>query len=236
MRLAVMQPYIFPYIGYFQLIQATDVFVFYDDVNFIKGGWIHRNRLLVNNSDILFTVPLLKPSSFRKLNEIEINTKIYKTWKEKFFRTIKQSYSKAPFYKEVLPLIESVFTSVDSVNIGKLAARSVMEICNYLDIKTQFIFSSERFAESQNMGRTDRLLYIAKLLKSHTYINTIGGKELYKTEDFIKEEIVLKFIKTGEVVYPQYAHKFIPNLSIIDVLMFNSKEEIQKMLNSYELI
>ncbi|QQX76802.1 MULTISPECIES: WbqC family protein [Aequorivita] len=236
MKLAIMQPYVFPYIGYFQLINAVDVFIFYDDVNFIKGGWIHRNKLLVNNSEYLFTVPLLKPSSFRKLTEIEINPKIYISWRHNFFKTLQQSYSKAPYYNEVLPLIERVLKNHISANIGKIAARSVMEVCEYLEIKNQLFFSSERFAASQNKGRTERLIYIAKLLEADTYINAIGGKKLYRNEDFNKEGIKLEFIKTGEIEYTQYSNEFVPNLSIIDVMMFNSKEQIQIMLNRYELI
>lgn len=233
MRLAVMQPYIFPYIGYFQLINATDVFVFYDDVNFINKGWINRNQILMGNKSTRFTIPLKKASQNKLIYQIETN--IDEKWLLTFFKSLLQSYSKAPYYKEVLPIMERVFTNVESTNIGELAARSVMEVCGYLDIKVQWVFSSDRFAESQNNGRIERLLHIAKSLKCDTYINAIGGKELYTIDDFSKEGIKLKFIKTGDVVYPQYSNKFVPNLSIIDLMMFNSKEQIHLLLKNYSL-
>ncbi len=236
MKIAIMQPYIFPYIGYFQLIDAVDKFVFYDDVNFIKGGWIHRNKLLSNQAGNLFTLPLQNPSSFKAINKTIINRKIFNLWKIKFFKTIQQSYSKAPYYNEIYPIIERVFKVGESTNIGFLAAKSILEVCDYLDIKKQWFFSSENFSESQNIERTQRLLNISKSLDAEFYINTIGGKELYNNNDFSENGITLKFINTGKIEYVQYSNDFVPNLSIIDVLMFNSKQETLRLLKQYTLI
>ncbi len=231
-----MQPYTFPYIGYFQLIEAVDSFVFYDDVNFIKGGWIHRNRLLVNHTDNLFTIPLLKASSFKSINKVEINSIIFDNWKRKFFKTIKLSYSKAPYYNEVLPVIERVFSNEEYATIDCLASKSIKEVCKYLGINKQWYYSSNHFTNSLNMGRTERLLHIANSLGCNTYINTIGGEKLYEKNDFIKNGVTLHFIKLEEVSYTQYSNNFVPNLSIIDVMMFNSIEDIHLLLKKYSLI
>ncbi len=235
MKLAVMQPYIFPYLGYFQLIAASDVFVFYDDVNFIKGGWIHRNRILVNNSDNMFTIPLIKPSSFRSICETEINFRILDKWKRTFIKTIIQSYKKAPYFKEVYSLIDSVLSLKEPTTISVLASKSVLAVCNYLGIEKKWLYSSQQFPNSKNKGRTERLLYISTELGCDTYINTTGGKELYLSTDFINAGVTLKFIKTEAVVYSQFSNTFVPNLSIIDVLMFNSKAEVRALLEKYSL-
>ena len=87
MKLAIMQPYIFPYLGYFQLLNSVDHFVFYDDVNFIKGGWVNRNQLLINNQNKFFTVPLKKIISFTPINEVEIHKKLYPNWRSKFYNS-----------------------------------------------------------------------------------------------------------------------------------------------------
>jgi hypothetical protein len=235
MKLAVMQPYIFPYLGYFQLIAASDVFVFYDDVNFIKGGWIHRNRILVNNSNNMFTIPLIKPSSFRSISETEINFGILDKWKRTFFKTITQSYKKAPYFKEIYLLIDSVLSLKEPITISVLASKSILEVFNYLEIEKRWLYSSHQFPDSKNKGRTERLLYMATELGCDTYINSIGGKELYVSTDFINAGITLKFIKMEEVVYSQSSNKFVPNLSIIDVLMYNSKAEVHTLLEKYSL-
>ena len=233
---AIMQPYLFPYIGYFKLIHAVDKFVFYDDVNFIKGGWIHRNKLLVNNKENLFTIPLTKPSSFIKIKDTKLNTKIYKIWVLKFYKTLQQSYSRAPFYNEVLQILDKVFKEDVSNNIGDFASKSILEVCNYLDFKKKWYYSSKNFNDTQDIGRTERLIHMSKLLNCDTYINTIGGERLYSIDDFLKENLTLKFLSIKQDVYKQFSNEFIPNLSIIDVLMFNSKDQVKKLLTNYSFV
>lgn len=228
-----MQPYVFPYIGYFQMINAVDVFVFYDDVNYIKNGWINRNKILVNGNEKLFTIPLNNASSFKYIRDTGINTDIaaYK----KILTTIEQSYKKAPFYNVIMPLVRSVF-SANHTSIADFAIHSVEVINNYLGISTILKRSSVDFKESKGMERADRLVHICNNLGSNEYINAIGGKELYSKEEFASKGIDLKFIKSKSVEYKQFNNEFVPWLSIIDVLMFNSKEEIYELLNQYELI
>jgi hypothetical protein len=236
MKLAVMQPYLFPYIGYFQLINAVDKFVIYDDVNFIKQGWINRNTILVQEKRHLFTVPLINQSSFSKINEVFVNTKFYNSWRIKTLRTLEQSYKKAPFFKEIYDLVAAVLDiGMQEIDIATLARKSLVETSKYLDINTEFIFTSSIYENQELSGKT-RVIDICRREKGLYYINPIGGQELYDKEFFKRNELELSFIKTLAIEYRQFNNEFAPCLSIIDVLMFNSIEETKLLLNKYELV
>ena len=229
-----MQPYIFPYIGYFQMVHAVDKFVFYDDVNFIKKGWINRNRILVNGKDFMLTVPLLKASQNNLILESYLRKDTYGEWKDKLLQTIELNYKKASHFEEIFPLLKTFFDA-DYQNISEMAIESVKLVSQYLGLNTEFALSSEAY-ENRGLERQKRLIDICKIEKANHYINALGGQELYKKEDFLKEGIKLDFIKTLPIEYKQFNNDFVPWLSIIDVLMFNSKEEAQEMLNKYELV
>ena len=231
MKLAIMQPYFFPYIGYWQLINAVDKYVVYDDVTYIKGGWISRNNILLNNSKHMLTLPLVSPSSFKKINEIDITKEI--KMKEKVIKTIKTAYLKAPYYKDIIPFIERLFDS--NTNIATLNYNAILEINNYLEITTEVLLSSAIEKDNSLKGQ-DKVLHINKVLGADIYINAIGGKKLYSKDKFEEKNIKLFFLQTGDIKYKQYNDEFIPNLSIIDVLMFNDKKKIQDFLNNYTLI
>jgi hypothetical protein len=232
MKLAIMQPYIFPYIGYFQLIKAVDKFVLYDDVNFINRGWINRNRILVNGIDSMFTIPLKDASQNKLINEIDVNWD--NNWKSKFLKTIEQSYKKAPFYAEVLPIIEKTI-EINGGQFSQIIEQNLRLICEYLAIKTEIISSSSIYQNTDKKAQ-ERILDICLQEKANHYINPIGGLELYDKDVFAKENMVMNFIKSKSVEYKQFKNDFVPWLSIIDVLMFNSKEEINKFLDNYELV
>src|SRR5690606_28909470 len=152
-RIAIMQPYIFPYIGYFQLINAVDTFVFYDDVNFIKQGWVNRNSILVNNKDMLFTVPVAKISSFSEIKDTRLDHVNYSIWRNKFCKTLIQNYKKAPFFNEVYPLIRKILDNkIDT--IGELAIISIINTCEYLDMEKDFKVSSIQFPDTKGLERT----------------------------------------------------------------------------------
>lgn len=235
MKIAIMQPYIFPYIGYFQLINAVDKFVFYDDVNYIKGGWINRNQILLNGNKNLFTVPLKNASSFQTINETLIHTELYLKWKKKFLKSLEQSYKKAPFFDFVYPLIHQVLET-NHTTIADLCIDSIKQVYNYLALEVVFETSSEKYPETKGMEKAERLIKICRTNQANTYINPIGGKELYQKETFKENGIDLFFIENQLMPYPQFNNDFVPGLSIIDVLMFNSKEDIKKMLNQYQLV
>ena len=236
MKIAIMQPYLFPYIGYFQLIKAVGKFIVYDDVNFIKQGWINRNSILVQNKSYLFTLPLSNQSSFSKINEIKINDKLYESWKIKILRTVEQSYKKAPFFFDSFVLLNEILNvTVENLTISKYNANGIKIICNYLNIKTEIIDSSSIYINSDLKGQ-NRILDICLREQAIHYINPIGGLDLYDRDIFKDSSIQLNFLKTDTIIYNQFGQEFVPFLSIIDVLMFNSPEEINVMLDNYKLL
>lgn len=233
MKLGIMQPYFFPYLGYWQLINAVDKYVIYDDVNYIKGGWINRNRILSNGNPAYFKLSVIGASSNKLINEIEVNTneKII----SKCLKTIKETYSKAPYFNDVYQLIETIILYGEN-NLALYLKNSLEIISHYLDINTEFILSSDINKDNGLKGQ-DKVIHICKLLNANEYYNAIGGQKLYSFEEFKNNGLKLSFLKTELTEYSQAKSQvFIPGLSIIDVLMFNSKEECKKMLNSYELI
>lgn len=232
-KLAIMQSYFFPYLGYWQLINAVDKFVIYDDVNYIKRGWINRNNILVNGEAKFINLRIRKASQNKLINEHEIvDDDIYNKY---LLKVIKASYCYAPFFNYVFPIVESVINQPEK-NLAKYLEFSIIEVCKYLRINTDIIISSE-ISKSNEFKGQERIIDICKLLSTDQYINAIGGQSLYSKPDFNLCGIELKFLKTHEVKYPQFGqNKFVPNLSILDVMMFNSPEKISSMLAEYELI
>ncbi len=232
MKLGIMQPYFFPYIGYWQLINAVDKYVIYDDVNYIKGGWINRNRILMNGNIQFFNIKIKGASSNKLINEIEIE--IDKIYNLKLIRTLEYCYKKAPFFNQCLPLIERIL-NYEEINLAKFLEFSIKEICNYLDIHTEIFISSE-IHKSNKLKGEDKVLEICKILNASEYFNAIGGKELYSYEKFEVNNVELKFLQPKEIFYKQFSNDFVKNLSLIDVLMFNSIESIKMMFEKYTLI
>ncbi|HVX25473.1 MAG TPA: WbqC family protein [Parafilimonas sp.] len=231
MKAAIMQPYFFPYIGYFQLIHAVDKFVFLDDVNFINRGWINRNRILVNGQPYMFTVSLKDASQNKLINATEMADD---GSSDKILKTIEHAYKKAPYFEVVYNLLKQVFFS-QANDIATLAKKSIHAVCTFLNIDTVIIEGSAVFNNKQLHGE-ERIIDINKQLLASDYINVIGGEELYSKENFADEGINLHFLKTNEITYSQFSKDFVPSLSIIDVLMFNEKHAIQKMLLQYEIV
>jgi hypothetical protein len=226
-----MQPYFLPYIGYFQLINAVDVFVFYNDVNYINRGWVNRNYILVNGQKNLITVPLLDASQNKLINEIKVDYN--GKWRTKMLQTIYYSYKRAPYFNRVYPLIENCFND-PFINISDFNITLIKCICDYLQLGEKiFLLSSD--LDNKHLKSTARILDICNLEKASHYINPIGGKELYDSGDFLRFKIKLSFLKSNEIFYMQTGNKFVQNLSIIDILMFNSTHEIMGFLEKYKL-
>jgi hypothetical protein len=230
MKIAVMQPYLFPYIGYFQLINTVDKFVFYDDVNFIKNGWINRNRIIINNSSKYITIQLKGASPNKIINEIEFTDN-----REKLKSTIRMAYCKAPYYGAVWPLIEEAL-SINTQKISDQSIFSVKLVCEYLGTNTKFEVSSEKYPHTKGLEKVARLVEVCRINEATTYINSYGGKELYRKDIFRESNIKLQFLRTVLTDYKQFSNVFFPSLSIIDVLMFNSVNDIQSMLENYDIL
>lgn len=232
MKLVIMQPYLFPYLGYWQMVANADVFVVYDDVNYINRGWINRNNILVNGQAWMFTMPLNKASQNKLINEIELNDD--PKAKEKILRTIQTSYKKAPFYGEVYPLIEKVFFNPQK-NLALFLKDQFETVFGFLDIRTKVFLSSDVKKDNALKGQ-DKILEICRKLGCDTYINAIGGQKLYSYDAFEKQNMRLRFIRMKAVEYPQFGKPFVPCLSFIDVMMFNDKARIKDLLRQYELL
>lgn len=232
MKIAVMQPYFLPYLGYFQLINAVDKFVFYDDVNFIKKGWINRNNFLLNGNPHLFTIPLKQASQNRKINTIQLS--IDEKWVKSFFKTLEQAYKNAPYYNNVIELLIKIFDK-KTLFISELAKLSIIETAQYLSIPTTFEFTSAIYNNVELKG-SSRILDICRKENADTYINPIGGRELYDKKDFAETGIQLFFQKMKTVSYTQFEHDFVPSLSMLDVIMFNSPQQSLSLLSNFELL
>jgi hypothetical protein len=229
MKLGIMQPYFLPYIGYWQLLNAVDTYVIYDDVAYIKQGWVNRNRMLVNGKDFLFSLPLIDASSFKNINQIDIMAA-----NPKLLKTIEQAYAKAPYFKQVFPLVISIVNHADR-NLAGYVTNSIGSVADYLQIRTKILVSSDIDKDNDLKGQ-EKVLHICEKLGATRYYNAVGGQELYSKEEFAWKNISLMFLKTNPITYKQFKNEFVPGLSILDVMMFNSVEEIQGLLNQYELL
>lgn len=238
MKIAIMQPYLFPYIGYFQLINAVDVFGIGDDVQYIEGGWINRNRLMVNKSVFLYTFPL-KKDSYKKAIKDRYFHENFNYKKEKYLKMLNYNYKKAPYFSETIKLVTLLF-EYQETNISKFIENQLKVICEYLKIETSFINSKLwkiDIVSGKNVEeRAVEKLKMLKELGMDHFINPIGGKKLYSKYFFEKNYIKLSYLESKEISYKQFGQDFIPNLSIIDVMMFNSSIQIRKMLDCCNIV
>ena len=232
-RLSIMQPYVFPYIGYFHLIESADKIVFYDDVNYLKRGWINRNKILVNNAEYLFTFPVVKASQNKLINEIVPLAD--DKFKDKFLSLIAVSYKKAPYYNEVKDLVSKVLHQ-NSLNAADLAINSIVEVYGYLNRELNWTKSSTCSGETKGMDKAERLIRITTDLGYKKYINAIGGQEIYSKEYFRNRGVQLNFVQSNKIEYKQFNQDFIPWLSIIDILMFNDKKAVVEKFAEYSIV
>ncbi len=234
MRLAIMQPYFFPYLGYFQLLNAADKFVVYDNIQYSKGGWVNRNRILSNSQAAYFTITLKKESDYLDIRDRHISP----DWAEgrrKTLGRISEAYRKAPSFDSVYSLIESCFMHEDD-NLFGYIHNSLMRISEFLDIKTPIIVSSTVDTD-HTLKSADRVIAMCRSMKADRYLNPEGGMILYEKDKFLEAGIDLQFLKSSGVNYRQFSSEFIPSLSVIDVMMFNPKDRVRELIDTaYELI
>jgi hypothetical protein len=256
MKLAIMQPYFMPYLGYFQAIAAVDKYILYDQLTFIQSGWINKNRIRQRNMPVSnIVVPLVNKSS----NTLIANTLIdnSKPWQNKILKALKLGYGKSAYYSEIMPLMEEILTR-EYKTISELNAYSIKRICEYLEIQTEIDSNVERYLDLEKrlcdiencdysrfmhlhtmpVKKVARVLEICKAEESNFFVNAIGGQELYDKAEFKQYGIDLFFIKMNSVQYSQNCKdgSFEPGLSIIDVLMHNGKGGTKQLLNEYTLI
>ena len=230
--MGIMQPYFLPYIGYFQLIAAVDEFVLYDNIKYTKKGWINRNRFLLNDQDSTFTLPLHKASDGLDVCERELAEAFNR---KKLLNQLRGAYSKAPHFDSVFPLIDRVVRYPDN-NLFRYVHHSVAQVCAHIGIDTPITLSST-VAIDHGLKARAKVMALCKALEAEVYINPIGGIDLYAHEDFAAEGLELTFHKARPCEYAQFGDVFVPWLSIVDVLMFNSMDLVRDLINSgYDLL
>lgn len=231
-RLAIMQPYFLPYIGYFQLIAAVDLFIVYDNIKYTKKGWINRNRMLQNGKDVMFSLPLKSDSDYLDVFERELAPDFNR---DKLLSQFKGVYRRAPYFAQTFPLVEQVVRYEDA-NLFRFLHHSIVKTCGHLGITTEIRMSSG-IAIDHGLKNQDKVLALCEVVGASTYVNAIGGMELYSKEAFREKGIDLKFIQSRAFEYAQFDDAFVPWLSIIDVMMFNPLETIKNCISTnYELI
>ena len=231
MKIAVMQPYFLPYVGYFQLINSVDKFISFDDVKYKKQGWTNRNNILCKGTSKRFTLPVKNASQNILISKTE--TAIDDEWREKFLKTLKQCYVNAPYYSTVYNLMELIVFFRNN-NLSAFIRNSLQKVTNYLSINTEIVGSSNVY-DNQDFKGQERIIDICKQEKADEYINLPGGKDLYDKKRFMQEGIKLSFLQTDDIQYKQFNDTFVPSLSIIDVIMFNDVETSKNFLKCYTL-
>jgi len=255
MELGIMQPYFFPYIGYFQLINSVDKFIVYDLLQFTSKSWMSRNRYMVKNGEpAFFNLSMQKKSMSMEIADIELNHSLI--WRKKLLKEFSHNYKNAPFFDEVFPIIESVLFA-DVKMLTDINILSILGICKYLEISTEIVKSGDVHRQLENSMKENkgnlarvfqhinltehiekliRIIEICKIENAETYINPIGGLLLYDKSEFKQNNIDLKFIQTRNISYQQFSNDFFPHLSIIDVLMHCGKEGTQKLIQEYDFV
>lgn len=233
MRLAIMQPYLLPYLGYFQLIRAVDKFVLYDDVSYIKGGWINRNKIWARGKEHLFTIPLSNGNSGVLIHDVAI-AKTYERWRRKFLNTVQQNYSKALNFDEVYGLLEG-WLGLSTDSIAEVNFQTLVDCCNWLGIETAIVRTS-RVYKNRELERAERLVDICQREGALHYINMAGGLDLYSTEWFWQRGINLDFLSPCLSPYQRANGDFVPGLSILDFMMHVKKTEALDFLSEGEII
>ena len=233
MRLGIMQPYLLPYLGYYSLIKNTDRWIVFDEVQYIRHGWIERNRILKPGEGWQYiAVPLQKHNRDTLIKDVLVKQD---DWRDKIFRQI-DHYKKAPFFAQAIGVLKDAF-DIETESITKLNAHVLQHTCNYLGIDFNYsIFSEMQLAIDPVNDAGEWALNISKALGAQTYINPPGGMEIFDQKKFENAGVELKFLKIELEPYAQRRQSFEPGLSILDVMMFNSPERINEMLDNYQLI
>lgn len=233
LSVAIMQPYFLPYLGYWQLMNCVDKFVIYDDIQFTKKGWIHRNRFLKDGRDQLFTIPLKNGSDYLDVVDREISENWLKE-RDALRRRFENAYKKSPYFLEIFELLNSILDA-PSNNLFDFLYQSILKIKFVLEIDTEILVSST-IGNTKDLKGQDRVIEICRLLSASEYVNPIGGIQLYQNEKFRSAGLSLKFHRICHMPYAQFKNEFIPNLSIVDVLMFNGIVETKALLSRFELL
>ena len=236
-----MQPYFFPYLGYFQLISAVDGMLLYSHVNYIKRGWVNRNRVLARaRGPVYVTVPVRDASSHRIIGDVEIDNST--PWKSTMLNSIYHEYRRSPHFHQVYTFLEALLTrpyeKLDLLNIDTVrAVVSLLGINTNVSVANENHIAMERVLENTPSAerKTQRILELCRHEKASTYLNPVGGKLLYDKDVFRRNGVELQFLESIPTPYLQSAPGFVPHLSIIDVLFNCGVEGTRQLLDNYQL-
>lgn len=231
MKIGIMQPYFFPYLGYWQIMNMVDKYIIYDNIQYTKKGWFNRNRFLQNGHDELFSINIEKASDFLDVRDRNISPVFDR---KKLLEQFRNAYRKAPYFAKNFPIIEQIVMCPEN-NLFKYLFNSIQTMHDVLGMKTQLIISSDVDIDHSKKS-SEKVKALVLAVGGTEYINPVGGMDLYKYDDFKNAGIDLKFHKISDVTYKQFNNAFIPCLSIVDVLMFNSIQDVKQMLNAYTII
>ncbi len=230
--LAIMQPYFLPYLGYWQLIGAVDTFLIYDDVNFIKSGWINRNRILINGEPRYITIPIRGASPNVEISSLLISEDT--DWASKILKSIQRSYSKAAYFDEMFPTIEKIM-KFKTQSLSEFVGNSIVEMCRFLGVATKIVPTS-RIYGNEILRSEARILDICRREGAGIYVNPEGGRSLYSAENFECQRLKLKFLQAGLTPYPQRkSDGFVSHLSIVDVLANTGRLATRRALADFRL-
>lgn len=232
MKVAIMQPYFMPYIGYFQLIRSADLFIVYDNIQYTKKGWINRNRMLQNGKAVMFSLPLKSDSDFLDVRDRSLAANFDR---DKLLRQFENAYRRAPYFRQTFPLIEQS-VRCEGTNLFGFLRHSIARTCEHLGIATEIRVSSS-IPIDHGLKNQEKVLALCQAVGARSYVNAIGGMELYAKDEFRARGLNLNFVRSRPLQYPQFDQSFVPWLSIVDVLMFNSLDTVRGCVGSgYDLI
>jgi hypothetical protein len=232
MVVAVMQPYFFPYIGYFQLMAACDVFVVLDDVQYIRGGWVNRNRILVNGGPQWITMPVAKADRHHAINKRNYlpDDRLARRLRPR----IVGAYRGAPFFDDTMQVVDAVL-GCGEANVAAFNTHLLRCVARRLGVDTPVRLASA-ISRPESLGGQEMVLDLCKRLGASSYVNPIGGLQLYDPARFSQESLTLRFLRSCAPAYPQFRAAPVQALSIIDVMMFNDIEAVRHMLEAYRLL
>lgn len=226
MKVAIMQPYFFPYIGYFQLMDAVDTFVFYDDAQFMKGGWVNRNRILHKGEAAWWTYPIVREDFRLTIRERRYGKSDAQLASLK--GKLEGAYRRAPCFTDTMPVI-AAHLAHDDDHVSRFNQAHLEGLAGWLGIDCRFATSSA-IAHDRTLSGQARVIELCRQLGATQYFNAIGGLALYDPKAFADAGIELSFVEPGPVSYPQFDAPHVPFLSIVDVLMFNTVPQAKALL------
>lgn len=235
MKIVLMQPYFFPYIGYFTLIKHTDMFVVFDMAQYIRRGWIHRNRILGFHGEPVFVnAQIVKAPQNTPIHQIKL--KSGDGWKEEILKKVEAYRNIAPYYQEVYHLVESCLNASGS-SLAELNVHSIIAVSEFLGLSPNMVQLSELNINLEDIQQPDDWgLRVAQYYGADEYINAPGGQEFYSREKYGQNGVEMFFYRAKLPPYNQRTPVFHAGLSIIDVMMFNTKEEIHQMIDDFDIL